>query len=177
MKKINYMIMVIASITMIISCGSVNSTVKDNTDLNKYRSYSLVENEEGFLPQVNPVQKEQIEKAINDQIASISASNSGVTGPDILVSYFVVIDTKQDVETYTTYYGRRWRNQIIEVDVNEYKEGTLILDFVDAKTKEIVWNGSISGTVTNNSISLEKKINDAVDDLFKKYKKDQILIK
>ncbi|UJH66391.1 DUF4136 domain-containing protein [Allomuricauda sp. SCSIO 65647] len=171
------------SVTLVlvfVSCSSlqVSSEAANNADLKKYNFYTLAETEEGFLPNVNPTQKMQLVKAIEEQARALSTvkNNSGITGPDVLINYFVVVDTKQDLDTYTNYYGRRrWRYQITEVEVREYTQGTLIVDFIDAKTKEVIWHGSTTGVITANSIKLEQKINDAVKAIFDKYKKDQLL--
>ena len=172
MKTLN---LVVAVLTLIAtcSCSSVKSTTQQGVELNGYRSFTIADNGKDYLPQLSPVQKNQIENAIAKEIDAISPDNLGVTGTDILVNYFVVVDSKQDLETYTNYYGRRWRNQIVQVDVRDYKEGTLIIDFIDAKTKQVVWNGSTTSTVTNNSIELEKKINNAVSSIFEQFKKDK----
>ena len=50
-----------------------------------------------------------------------------------------------------------------------------IIDFIDAKTREVVWHGSTTGVITQNSIKLEKKIDEAVKAIFDQYQKDQIL--
>ena len=172
MKTLNLLLAVLA-LVVVSSCSSVRSTTQEGVNLDKYISFTLAENDKGYLPPLSVVQKEQIENAISKEIDAISPDNLGVAGADIKVNYFVVIDTKQDVQTYTNYYGRRYRNRIIEVDVNEYKEGTLILDFIDTKTNQVVWNASTSGTVTKNSIELEEKIDNAVKSLFEQFKKDR----
>lgn len=171
--KTLYLFITALSLTILSSCSSVRSTTQEGVDLNNYRSFTMADHGKDYLPQLSSVQKAQIENAIEREIKGISPDNLGVTGADVLVNYFVVVDTKQDIEAYNNYYERRWRNRIIEVDVRDYKEGTLIVDFIDAKTKQIIWNGSISSTVTNNSIELEKKINDAVTSLFEQFKKDK----
>lgn len=165
---------------LLSSCSSlkVNSETNANADLKKYNFYTLADREDGFLPNVNPTQKMQLEQAIEKEAQALStvSNNSGVTGPDVLVSYFVIIDTKQDFEVYTNYYGkRRWKYQITDVETREYTEGTLMLDFIDAKTREVVWHGSTTSTITSNSIKLEEKINKAVEILFDQYRKDQSL--
>ena len=165
-------------VVLVTACSSlkVSSETADTADLNKYNFYTVADTEEGFLPHVNPTQKMQLEKAIAEQAAALSAvqNNSGVTGPDVLISYFVIVDTKQDYDVYTNYYGRRrWQYQITDVEVREYTEGTLIVDFVDAKTKQVVWHGSTTGILNPNSIKLEEKINEAVKAIFDQYKTDQ----
>ncbi|MEZ4810804.1 MAG: DUF4136 domain-containing protein [Allomuricauda sp.] len=171
----------LVSLTLILlfaSCSSlrVTSEMANSANLKNYNFYTVADTEEGFLPNVNPTQKMQLQEAMEKQAKALSAlqNNSGVTGPDVLINYFVIIDTKQDYDVYTNYYGkRRWQYQITDVEVREYTEGTLIVDFMDAKTKKVVWHGSTSDVITPNSIKLGQKIDDAVTAIFDKYKKDQ----
>ena len=53
----------------------------------------------------------------------------------------------------------------------QYEEGTLILDFVDAKSKELIWRGSANAKVQNVNTpeKSEKLINAAVKEILKKY--------
>ncbi len=178
--KTTFKILPLVLASLFFSCSSlnVNSETTDKADLKKYNFYTVADTEEGFLPHVNPTQKTQLEKAIEEQTKTLSkvSNNSGVTGPDVLINYFVVVEPKQDFDTYTNYYGqRRWRYQITEVEIREYTQGTLIIDFIDAKTKEVVWHGSTTGVVTTNSIKLEQKIKDAVKAIFDQYQKDKLL--
>ncbi len=178
--KTTLKILSLSLVTLFASCSSlrVSSETAANADLKTYNFYTVADTEEGFLPNVNPTQKMQLQKSIEEQAAQLSTiqNNSGVTGPDVLINYFVIVDTKQDYDVYTNYYGRRrWKYQITDIEVREYTEGTLMIDFIDAKTKEVVWHGSTSGVITQNSIQLEKKINEAVKAIFDQYRKDQLL--
>ena len=172
MKTLHFLFvsLLVLSIT---SCSSARSAAREGVDLSQYRSFSLVDNDDAYLPQLSAVHKAEIEQAISKEIDQISSKNLGVTGADVLVNYFVVVDTKTDIQTYNDYYYRRWRNLPINVMVNYYKEGTLIIDMIDAKTKKTIWNGSTTSTVTANSIELEKTINRAVASLFEQFNKDR----
>ncbi|WP_420322231.1 DUF4136 domain-containing protein [Flagellimonas sp.] len=168
------------SMTLLVaSCSSLRVTSEKayNADLQQYNFYTVADMEAGLLPNVNPTQKMQLKNAIEKQALELSTvkNNTGVTGPDVVVNYFVIIDTKQDIDTYVDYYGRRWRYQVTDVQVREYTEGTLIVDFIDAKTNKVVWHGSTTGIITPNSIKLEQKINEAVNSIFEQYKKDRQL--
>ena len=177
MKSI-YHSFILLAIALVSGCTGMKviSETASNSDLRKYNFYTIADSEEGFLPNVNPAQKMQIEQAIVSETKNLSilSNNSGVAGPDILVSYFVVVDTKYDVEAYADYYGRRrWQYPVTSININEYKEGTLLVDFIDAKTRKVVWHGSTSGVVSANSVKMEEKINEAVKAIFKQYKADQ----
>nr|WP_288934707.1 DUF4136 domain-containing protein [uncultured Allomuricauda sp.] len=175
--KTTFKVLSMTLILLFTSCSSLRvfSETAENVDLKKYNFYTVADTEEGFLPNVNPTQKIQLQKTIEEQAKSLSTvqNNSGVTGPDVLINYFVIVDSKQDYDVYTNYYGRRrWRYQITDVEVREYTQGTLIIDFIDAKTKNVVWHGSTTGVITPNSVKLEQKINDAVTAIFDQYRKD-----
>lgn len=76
--------------------------------------------------------------------------------PDILLTYHIGLQDKINVTDYGyrysyDYWG--WGNR--SIDVYQYTEGTLVLDIVDAATKELVWRGSATKTV-DESASPEK---------------------
>jgi hypothetical protein len=55
-------------------------------------------------------------------------------------------------------------------DISQYTEGTLILDFVDAKTKKLVFRGTGTGTVSDPQTNAER-IREAVEKIMKDFPK------
>ncbi|MBU2571760.1 MAG: DUF4136 domain-containing protein [Gammaproteobacteria bacterium] len=53
-------------------------------------------------------------------------------------------------------------------DVSQYTEGTLILDFVDAKTQKLVFRGAITGTVGKPETNAER-IREGVEKFIQNY--------
>jgi hypothetical protein len=57
-------------------------------------------------------------------------------------------------------------------DVSEYDSGTLVLDFVDARTKKVVWRGwaqnNMEGVIANQD-RLEAHIDEAVRRMFERF--------
>jgi hypothetical protein len=50
-----------------------------------------------------------------------------------------------------------------ETRVDQYVEGTLNIDVVDATTNKLVWEGSIAGRLTDEDIrNMEKTVDEAV---------------
>lgn len=70
---------------------------------------------------------------------------------------------------YWGYWGGYWEPG--RVSIYEYEEGSLILDFVDAKTKELIWHGSAKAIVGNEKTPEErqKKIYETVQKILEKY--------
>jgi hypothetical protein len=61
------------------------------------------------------------------------------------------------------------------VSTYEYEEGSFILDFVDAKSKELIWHGSAKAVVGNEKTPEErqKKIYETVQKILEKYPPQQ----
>jgi len=92
------------------------------------------------------------------------------SNPDFWVSYSAAIEEKISTTTMPSYgyttpyigpygnvrydYGGAWSTGT--TSVTSYDEGTLILDIADAKTKRLIWRGTVSDA-TNPSRSPEKK--------------------
>ena len=78
--------------------------------------------------------------------------------PDIYVSYSAKVEDKQSINSayppfggYYGYYGYGYGRGLNSV--SEYKEGTVIIDIVDAKRKELAWRGMGEAQVDKQTIS------------------------
>ncbi len=54
------------------------------------------------------------------------------------------------------------------VDIRQYKEGTLVIDLIDAKTHQLVWRGVATHAFDDAGVK-EKQVRDAVTKLMKEY--------
>ncbi len=102
--------------------------------------------------------------------------------PDFLVAYQLTVADKSQVtmmnDAYTYPmgwgYGRRYtlgaRNRPRQF-VYEYKEGTLIIDIVNAKTKQLMWRGSASGEVKGSKTpeQKQKRLSAAVEEILRQF--------
>jgi len=76
--------------------------------------------------------------------------------PQLLVNFFLKIVKKQELRSTGGYYGYRagyygtWTGYPY-VETIDYKEGTLSVDLVDAKQKQLVWQGVAEGEVSEES--------------------------
>ena len=89
---------------------------------------------------------------------------------DMLVAYHA--SGKETVDTNPQDYGYaygRWAYS--DVSVQSYRQGTLMIDLIDAGTKELVWRGWATGTVQENLSADEwnKRIQDAVTKIMEQY--------
>jgi len=76
--------------------------------------------------------------------------------PDLLVNFFLKVVQKQELRSTGGYYGYRhgyygtWTGYPY-VETIDYKEGTLSVDLVDAKQKQLVWQGVAEGEVSEEA--------------------------
>lgn len=107
---------------------------------------------------------QRIRDAVTKDLAAKSLTEvAGNANPDVYVAYSVRVENKQQIAGGYPYggygypyggygfggypYGGRAYN---------YKAGTVIIDIVDAKRKELAWRGTGQAQLDNNSISEEE---------------------
>jgi hypothetical protein len=106
--------------------------------------------------------------------------------PDLLVNFNAFLRDKTKVTTrpapvsYGGYYGYRrghydpWfgysHSYATETHISEYTEGTLNIDLVDAKRKNLVWEAAAVGRVREETLrNLEQAVMEAVPRFFATY--------
>jgi hypothetical protein len=90
------------------------------------------------------------------------------TRPDFVIAYYVTTKNKLNVQDYG-YGPPRWFGSR-DIRVNQYSEGTLMVDFINAKNNQVIWRGRASGTLEMKGV--DKKISKSVEKLIKQYLKD-----
>ena len=109
--------------------------------------------------------KAAVERELAEKGYSMDTSN-----PDFLIAAHGGKETNVDVVdwgyTYrgTNHYNYGYARGGRRIDVYEYQEGTLILDFVDATSRELIWRGSVSKVIDPNASpeKRDKTVNEAV---------------
>ena len=87
---------------------------------------------------------------------------------DFMIAYYVSTKNKLNVQDFG-YGPPRWFGSR-DIRVNQYSEGTLMVDFIDAKSNQVIWRGRASGTLEMKGV--DKKICKSVEKLIKQYLKD-----
>jgi Domain of unknown function (DUF4136) len=116
----------------------------------------------------NELNDKRIKNAVGNQLESRNYQFSN--DPELLIHYHIVIQDKAIVRTdpYGYYYGPYWMST--ETNLYEYKEGTLIIDLMDADTNSLVWRGWITSFLkSNNPEKMDESIDNAVRMIFAKY--------
>jgi hypothetical protein len=129
--------------------------------------------EEGKNPfHYNELNDKRIKSAVQDQLASRGYLLTE-DHPDLVLHYHIIVAdksvliTEPNVYNYSSYWKRT------ETSIYSYREGTLILDLMDSKTKNLIWRGWAVSPLDSSykSEEVDKLIKSAVAKIFKKFPK------
>ena len=109
----------------------------------------------------------RIKRAVEAELLAKGLDKVEPNDADVLVAYHVVLQDKVRVDTYG--YGYRYHPWGY-TDVNYYTEGMLVIDLVDAKTRETAWRGVANDVVGNSTKpATEESINHIVGKIMAQY--------
>jgi hypothetical protein len=90
---------------------------------------------------------------------------------DLRLIYYARTQDKIYITNWGIGYGYGygpWNGYFGPGDAYQYREGSLIVDFIDNHTNELVWRGVATSTV-DNSMFKQDQVNEAVNDLMKEF--------
>jgi hypothetical protein len=93
------------------------------------------------------------------------------TNPALKVHYHIVLNDRAllNPDPFGT-YGQDWITR--NVNVSEFREGTLIIDLMDSKTNNLVWRGwAVNFLDEDNPDKMEDQFNTAIRKIFEKFPK------
>jgi len=149
------------------SCSSirVNSDYDKSVDFSQYKTYAF--HKRGIdRVEISGLDKKRILNAIDIELGKKGMTKS--ENPDLLVNIFTKERERIDVDQYNAGWGYGWGygwNPYLwggRTYVSTYVEGTLYIDLIDAKKKELVWEGEGVGYLTENRERKESQINEFV---------------
>jgi hypothetical protein len=150
------------------SCSSVKvySDFDNKVDFSQYKTYAFHKNGIDKV-EISELDKKRILNAIDREL-----SNKGMVksdNPDLLINIFTKEREKIDVNQFNMGWGYGWGwgwNPYLWGGRSTYAtsstEGTLYIDLIDAKKKELVWQGEGVGYLTEDRREKEKRINEFV---------------
>jgi hypothetical protein len=186
MKIPRFLFLMPILVALLCSCAAsrVKSEWDANTNINQYRSFR-------FIDSAHQKTKQQvllIDKTIHNQV-TIEMEKRGVkegnTRPSLWIVYHTYTEKVRDTlntQLPMMYGGESWRFYPwsatpypyeywsgYQPKIKGYTEGTLIIDAIDAKSKKLIWRGSISDAITLDQVSLQEDAAKAVKLIFSKF--------
>jgi hypothetical protein len=182
MKALPNLLFAAALICLFSACETVTvSTDYDRAaNFGKYKSYALTPPSRSQT--MSPTSEAALSDAVRAALNSRGLTEAPARNADLDIVRQVFVQGKVSVQQWTNWgYGYRggwpygygsygmWSGAPTSyIDVQQYNEGTLILDFVDARTKKLVFRG-IGKAVVGGPESNAGKIREAVDKIVAGY--------
>ncbi len=146
------------------SSMSVNYDYNHETDFRQYQTYDWIERPaqlvSGHLAQ-NPL---SYQRAVNAAELTLEAKGfrKDTRNPEMLIAVHGNVEDRVDVRNWNYHYGYWGPWYGGGVEVNQWTEGTLILDIVSAESHELIWRGWASAAMDPGQSGQGEKITQAV---------------
>ncbi|GGA81551.1 hypothetical protein GCM10008015_22920 [Flavobacterium palustre] len=156
------------------SCSSVRvySDFDSRADFSQYKTYAF--HKKGIdRVQISELDKKRILHAIDNELSKKGMSKS--ENPDLLINFFTKEREQLDVNQFNMGWGYGWGwgwNPFLwggNTYVTSSTQGTLYIDLIDAKKKELIWQGEGIGTLTENRREKENQINEFVSKILAQF--------
>jgi len=123
----------------------------------------------------NPLYYNELnDKRIKNEVG-LQLKNNGyqfdLASPQLKIHYHIVLEDRTAInpEPFGA-YGQDWLNR--NTNVREFREGTLIIDLMDAKTNNLVWRGwAVNFLDEDRPDQLEDQFKIAIKKIFEKFPK------
>jgi hypothetical protein len=178
MMKLQRVMFVLMGMMLLFASTSSAQQVKTDYDRNanfgQYKTYSWEQ-----VKTKDALDVDRVKSAVNAALAAKGMTQVG-SGGDVSI---IAIETTQNQQYLNTFYdgfGGGWGYRRFggggfggvgeaTTTTETYKVGTLVVDLFDAKTKQLLWRGSSSDTLSNNSNKNIKNLDKGVEKMFKKF--------
>ncbi|WP_375433893.1 DUF4136 domain-containing protein [uncultured Hymenobacter sp.] len=187
---------VLLLVGLLSACSSgVTVQQKPGIDFSRYRTYDFAKTDVKSADSQNPIYQsslnnEIIQSAIKSELAKRGIQQvKGRTRPDFYLTYHLYIEEAErtipnpPTPGYLYPYTMSYRGRYLPINygyfytspfyntgytTETYKEGTLILDFIDARTRNMVWRGSMADAI-NNPAKIGPEFARAAKDILEKF--------
>lgn len=158
---------------LLVSCSSVrvNTDYDKNVDFSSYKTYAFYKTGIDKV-EISDLDKKRILRSIDEEMTAKGFTKS--EAPDILININTKAEKNINVNQFYAGYGYGWGfgwNPYWggNYSVNTNTEGTLIIDLIDAKKKELIWQGEGVGYLTQNTNKKDENIKDFVTKILAQY--------
>ena len=153
------------------SAQQVKTDYDRSTNFNQYKTYSWE-----HVKTKDPLDVDRIKSAVNAALAA-KGWTQVESGGDVSIMAMEITQNQQTLNTFYNGFGGGWGYRRFggggfgeaTTTTDTYKVGTVVVDLFDTKTKVLIWRGSESDTLSNNSDKNIKNLDKGVDKMFKHF--------
>ena len=167
-------IILFLSALMFFSCTSVRvvSDYDSKVDFTRYKTFAFYKPEIDKA-KISDLDKKRILKAIEGALLEKGFTKSET--PDMLVGIFAKSREKVNVNQNNIGFGWGWNPWMMNgmnanLNISQYSEGTLFIDFIDTTKKELIWQGIGTGALrVQNREKKEIRIKEFVKEIMTQF--------
>jgi hypothetical protein len=156
----------------------VQTDFDHRADFAQYKTYSWQE-----IKPANSLWDSRIKDAVDGQLTA-KGWKPVASGGDVAIVAVKMTETQRSLQTFYNSFGNGfgggcwgWRGfggfgdsfGDSTTTEHDYKEGTLVIDMFDAKTKQLIWRGSAEDMISDKVSKNEKNLNKGVEKMFKDF--------
>jgi hypothetical protein len=183
----NFLKSIVVLLVLVVgySCASHKgvSYAEKDVDFTQFKSLVYFGWSKGSGSLINDSERTQIEKAFGAEFRNRDIEIRTLADQyDLVVSLFLILDKTTSVTAYNSHYQGGIYNGVSSYGSgfgfgysptiyreHDHVKGTLIVDVIDAKTKQKIWQGIGKGFVDPNPATREKNIPGAVKSIMSSY--------
>ncbi len=178
MKTLKFLPLVLLFLFASCSVVRVNADFDKNVDFSQYKTYAFYKAGIDKV-EVSDLDKKRILRAIDEQMLAKGFTKSET--PDLLVNIFTKAREQVNVNQFNAGWGYGWgfgwnpwnfggfggfgNNTTVSTST----EGTLFIDLIDAKKKEMIWQGEGQGNLTKNTAKKDENVKEFVTKILAQY--------
>lgn len=177
-SKLIYLTLFILIFAGCASKPKIHSVYEEGTDFSGYKTYKFIENQDGSA--YDTLADKYIKEGITRNLQARGMEPAEI--PDLLIAYN--IHRQEKIQTSVSsnpgvsgYYGYRSRYGYAgygagagfgtTTNVSQYTEGTLNIDLVDTKRRQLIWEGVAIGRLKDKvPADAKEKVAAIIDSIF-----------
>jgi hypothetical protein len=174
MKKIKFIqVLFVSCLLLLLACEpslKVTSDYDKSVNFQQYKTFKMVSLDQQHQT-ISQLNQNRIINAIRNEMMKKGFQESD--NPDMVLAAVIILKDMQSVTANTNYYGYggmyrpyAWGGGMATgyttYNVQNYKDGSLIIDVADAKTKQLLWEGIGNKEIDKPASDPDKAIADAI---------------
>jgi hypothetical protein len=171
MRRVVFVLLGMMLLAAKLPAQQVKTDYDRAANFGQYKTYSWEQ-----VKTQNALDVDRIKNAVNATLAA-KGWTQVESGGDVSI---IALEMSHNQQTLNTFYdgfggGWGWRRfggggfGEATTTTETYKVGTLVVDLFDAKSKQLLWRGIASDTLSNNSDKNIKNLDKGVEKMFKQF--------
>ncbi len=167
------------SLALLGACSSYNVTYDYDVTASygRYKTFDYYTSKKGTGGTTGLMDK-RVRAAVERELQAKGFTMETKADPDFLVTYYPIVQERKVRTTTHVGMGMGWgfrpfygRVGVASSQVHKYKEGTIVIEIVDFKSNQMIWQGAAAGALTGleNPEDANEVVSRAVRDILAKF--------